>query len=236
MKKLILFDIDGTLIDSGGAGIAALNLALQDLTGISEGFLGIDCAGKTDIQIVLEAYAKWGLASGDGMVPAFVDRYLHHLAEQVTVRNGGNVKQGVQDLLAALSQVSDCALGLLTGNVEKGARVKLAPHRLNDYFPLGAFGDDSADRNELLPIALRRFHQVHARPVDARACLVIGDTPRDVECAHVHRAPCLAVATGRYTTPELIAAGADLALDDLSDTARILEWIDRLGTAQRNQS
>ncbi|AFM25020.1 HAD family hydrolase [Desulfomonile tiedjei] len=232
MKKLILFDIDGTLMDSGGAGIAALNLALQDLTGIREGFRGIDCAGKTDIQIVLEAYAKWGVVSGDGMVRAFVDRYLHHLPEQVTMRNGGNVKKGVHDLLAALSRVSDYALGLLTGNVEKGARVKLAPHRLNDYFPLGAFGDDSADRNELLPIALRRFGRVNARPVDAKACLVIGDTPRDVECAHVHSAPCLAVATGRYSTPELVAAGADLALDDLSDTTRILDWIDGLGTTR----
>jgi phosphoglycolate phosphatase-like HAD superfamily hydrolase len=232
MKKLILFDIDGTLIDSGGAGIAALNMALQDLTGIPEGFREIDCAGKTDIQIVLEAYAKWGLVSGDGIVPAFIDRYLHHLAEQVTIRNGGNVKNGVHDLLNALSQVSDYALGLLTGNIEKGARVKLAPHSLNDYFPLGAFGDDSADRNELLPIALRRFCRINARSVDARECLVIGDTPRDVECAHVHRAPCLAVATGRYSTPELIAAGADLALEDLSDTGRILDWIDLLGNTR----
>jgi phosphoglycolate phosphatase len=226
--KLILFDIDGTLIDSGGAGIAALNLALEDLTGAKDGFDTIDCAGKTDIQIIREACGKLDIQSDNGLLHRFMDRYVTHLESQVRIRRGGSVKAGVYSLLHRLQEGDKYRLGLLTGNIEKGARLKLEPHCLNEFFSFGAFGDDSEDRNLLLPIAVTRHFLKTGTSVDFSHCLIVGDTPRDVECAHVHGASCLAVATGRrHSLEDLERSGADLALADLSDTERIMEWIEK---------
>jgi phosphoglycolate phosphatase len=228
IRKLILFDIDGTLIDSRGAGIAALNLALKDLTGARDGFSSIDCSGKTDIQIMREACRNLDIQPLDGFLPRFMNRYLTHLESQVRIRKGGRIKVGIHNLLRRLQEGSNYRLGLLTGNIEKGARLKLEPHRLNDFFPFGAFGDDCEDRNQLLPIAVRRHFMHTGSSVDFSRCLIIGDTPRDVECAHVHGASCLAVATGRrHSLQDLERSGADLALADLSDTERVMKWIEK---------
>lgn len=227
--KLILFDIDGTLIDSGGAGIAALNLALEDLTGAKDGFNSIDCSGKTDIQIIREACEKLDIQSDNGLLNRFRDRYLTHLKSEVRIRKGGSLKAGVCDLLRRLQEVGRHGVGLLTGNIEKGARLKLEPHCLNEFFSFGAFGDDSEDRNELLPIAVRRHLVLTGASVEFCDCVVVGDTPRDVECAHVHGASCLAVATGRrHSLEDLERSGADLALADLSDTERVMKWLEGL--------
>jgi phosphoglycolate phosphatase len=228
VHKLILFDIDGTLIDSGGAGIAALNLALEDLTGAKDGFNSIDCSGKTDIQIIREACRNLDIQSNDGFLPRFADRYLTHLERQVRICKGGHVKVGIYSLLRRLQKKSNYRLGLLTGNIEKGARLKLGPHCLNEFFSFGAFGDDSEDRNQLLPIAVKRHLMHTGSVVDFSDCVIIGDTPRDVECAHVHGASCLAVATGRrHSLQDLEFSGADLALADLSDTERVMKWIEK---------
>lgn len=224
MPQLILFDIDGTLIHSGGAGIRALNSALQDLTGISEGFREINPAGKTDILIIREGLDFWGFKNQDGFVPDFVDRYLVHLRVEV-LNPRGHVKPGVEALLQRLQGRDGASLGLLTGNIEEGARIKLEPYGLNPYFPIGAYGSDDVDRNRLLPIAVERFVQREGIPIDYRDCLIIGDTPRDVACARIHGAPCIAVATGPYSVEALLETGADLVVPDLSDTGRIASWI-----------
>ncbi|MBI5249552.1 MAG: HAD hydrolase-like protein [Desulfomonile tiedjei] len=228
MHALVLFDIDGTLIDSGGAGIAALNQALEDLTGIKDGFNGIDCAGKTDIQIIKEACEKLHLESDNGLIPRFVGRYLTHLKPHVQIRNGGRVKVGIHNLLNGLAQDGNYGLGLLTGNIKEGARLKLEPHSLNEFFSFGAFGDDSEDRNQLLPIAVKRYSELTGKVVDFGRCLVVGDTPRDVACARVHGAQCLAVATGRHSVEDLERAGANLTLSDLSETELVLRRIEQI--------
>jgi phosphoglycolate phosphatase len=226
--RLILFDIDGTLIDSGGAGIAALNEALEELAGIKDGFKDIDCTGKTDLQILKEACAKWRIKSHNGLISEFVGRYLVHLESHVRVRNGGHVKAGILDLLEQLESKTNYTLGLLTGNIQEGARLKLEPHSLNEYFSFGAFGDDSEDRNQLLPIAVTRHFQSTNFAIGFSRCLIIGDTPRDVECARIHGAPCLAVATGKYSVTELETSGANLAVADLSETELVMQWIDEI--------
>ena len=229
LHRLILFDIDGTLIDSAGAGIAALNQALEDLTGVKDGFNGIDCAGKTDIQIIKEACEKFDLKADNGLIPRFVERYLPHLESHVRVRNGGHVKAGIYALLQGLQWRGNHALGLLTGNIQEGARLKLQPHSLNEFFTFGAFGDDHEDRNQLLPIAVGRYSEQTGRAVDFSHCLIVGDTPRDVECARIHGARSLAVATGRrHSVDDLERSGADLTLPDLSETEFVLRWIEQI--------
>jgi phosphoglycolate phosphatase-like HAD superfamily hydrolase len=223
-EVLVLFDIDGTLIYSGGAGVRALNLALRDLTGIPEGFAAVDCAGKTDPQIIREGFRHWRLSLDDGMMGRFIDRYLHHLSREVR-RGLGHVKPGVWSLLRSLKAMEGVHLGLLTGNLEPGARIKLEPFGLNPFFPFGAFGSDHEDRNRLLPVAVERLKERQGRTVAFPACVVIGDTPRDILCARVHGARSLAVATGPYSVEELEESGADLVVPDFRESEKILRWI-----------
>ncbi|MDQ7784388.1 MAG: HAD family hydrolase [Desulfomonilaceae bacterium] len=224
MDKFILFDIDQTLLESGGGGLSAMTKAFKVVTGISNGFNGISYAGKTDPQIIREALEAHGLSVNGTRLNRLIDVYLRYFPEEMASR-GGRLKPGVLELVERLHQRRDRHLGLLTGNVEKGARIKLGHFGLNKYFSVGAFGSDSEDRNVLLPIALRRFRHQTGMPVTYRDCIVIGDTPRDVECARVHETPCIGVATGSSSVSDLKAAEADLVVEDLTDTEAILEWI-----------
>ncbi len=224
MSKLVLFDIDGTLLDSGGAGIKALEQAMFELAGIRNGFAGIECAGKTDRSIIKEALLKRGQSADEDALGGFIARYVSYLKDTV-FNDRGHVKQGVNELLAALSLEPDISVGLLTGNVEPGARIKLERFSLHHHFTVGAFGCDEEDRNKLLPIAVARHKDKHGLHVEYPDCLVIGDTPRDVLCAQVYGARSLAVATGPYSMEQLAPAAADLTLVDLTDTEEIMRWI-----------
>ncbi len=217
--RLILFDIDGTLIDSGGAGVQALDLAMKDLFSIENGFNGISMAGKTDTQIIKEGLIKHRI-SADGNVEVIVKAYLKHLGEQIN-NDRKHVKPGIYELLENLNRKREPGLGLLTGNLEQGARIKLEPFRLNGYFPAGAFGSDDEDRNNLLPIAVDRFEKLFQTRIKTENCIIVGDTPRDVECAHVYGAMCIGVATGPYSFEDLVKAGADYVFEDLSDNASL---------------
>lgn len=212
---LILFDIDGTLIDSGGAGIRSLDLALKELFNIENGFQEISMAGKTDSQIIKEGLLKYGLTL-DGTISAVINAYLKNLRQEI-LNDRKHVKPGIYELLEKLQSIEDIALGLLTGNLEKGARIKLEPFRLNEYFPSGAFGSDNEDRNTLLPIAVKRFEEILRDSIEISKCIIVGDTPRDVECAHIFGAQCIGVATGPYSYGDLKDAGADLVVQDLSN-------------------
>jgi len=222
--KLVLFDIDGTLVGIDGAGGRSLNRALLELTGIPYGFRGINFAGKTDIQIVREGLEKWGLGDHNNLHQALMDLYLGYLPEELP-KGRAHLKVGVPQLLRALRGLEGVYLGLLTGNVETGARLKLNPFRLNRFFPIGAFGSDSEDRNLLLPIAVRRLRDSESISLSYERCLVVGDTPSDVECARVHGASCIAVATGAYSFDQLDRTEADLVVHDLADTERIVDWV-----------
>jgi len=214
--KLILFDIDGTLMDSGGAGTRSMNLAFEDLFSFPDAFRGIPMAGKTDIQIMKEGLRKHGLDSENGNVRLLIGSYVEHLGRLIENRKK-HLKPGIKETLELLSGRKNVSLGLLTGNIEAGARIKLDSFDLNRFFPFGAFGNDNEDRNKLLPVVVERFGNLYQKGIDYRDCIVIGDTPRDVECAKIYGAYAVAVATGPYTYDSLVATGADMVLRNISE-------------------
>ena len=216
MAKLILFDIDGTLLDSGGAGIAALDLAFAELFGIPDAFAGAPMAGRTDLQIIRSALSRHGLPAEDPLVLRLCSAYRRHL-ELLVYNNRRSLKPRVRETLSELGARPDVQLALLTGNIEAGARLKLEVFGLNAHFPFGAFGDDEEDRNRLLPVAVGRYARLSGRGLAYEDCIVIGDTPRDVECAKIHGACAVAVATGPYSREELSAGGADYVVGDMSE-------------------
>ncbi len=221
--RLILFDIDGTLIDSGGAGVRALDLAMKDLFSIENAFQGITMAGRTDTQIIRDGLRKHHLPE-DNMIGAVIRAYLRFLSREIQ-NDRKHVKPGIHEILAGLQAWGSVSTGLLTGNLEKGARIKLEPFGLNEYFASGAFGSDDEDRNNLLPIAVNRFEKLSLIQIDIRECIIVGDTPRDVECAHIHGAICIGVATGPYSYDALVDAGADHVVNDLTDQRSILQFL-----------
>jgi phosphoglycolate phosphatase-like HAD superfamily hydrolase len=226
--RLLLFDIDGTLLDSGGAGTRSLDFAFRDIFSIEDAFRGISMAGKTDLQIIREGLTKHRLPSGNGGIPGIIDAYLAHLSAEIGTSTK-RLKPGIREALTALGgKKSEFQLGLLTGNLEPGARIKLGAFGINEYFPSGAFGSDHEDRNQLLPIAVERFRALCGRDFSYEQCIIIGDTPRDVACARPYGAFCIAVATGPYNTSSLSEAGADIVVEDLSDTAHLLNLLSLL--------
>ena len=224
--KLILFDVDETLIDSGRAGSRSLDLAFKEMFGIEHAFRDIEMAGKTDPQIVAEAFLLHGIDRPEGGMQAFFETYTKFLKD--CVHNAvGHIKPGVGNVLTDLSSRDGLVIGLLTGNIEEGARIKLQRYGLNSYFRTGAFGSDSEDRNELLPVAVERLYRESSVKVDYRNCVVIGDTPRDIRCAKPYGAMAVGVATGSYSVETLADAGADAVFADLSDGARLISLINR---------
>ncbi len=224
--KFLLFDIDGTLIDSGGAGIRSLNLAFEEMFSVGNAFETIRMAGKTDPQILREALALHGIESPNGIVPEFYRTYIRHLSEQIG-KGKGHVKPGMREALEILKDREEFALGLLTGNIEGGAAIKLGHFGLRSYFVTGAFGSDAEDRNSLLPIAVEKLRSTTSVAVPFTDCVVIGDTPRDVDCARPYGAFSVAVATGPYSSAALSAAGADVVFEDLSDTKGFLSVLQK---------
>ncbi|MEJ2697171.1 MAG: haloacid dehalogenase-like hydrolase [Candidatus Sulfobium sp.] len=226
--KFILFDIDGTLIDSGGAGSRSLDLAFRKKFGIDHAFRGIEMAGKTDLQIVREALLLHGIDFSDGTMPAFFETYTGFLKDCVHNADG-HIKPGIEKVLGGLASQEGLVLGLLTGNIEEGARIKLERYGLYSYFRGGAFGSDSEDRNELLPLAVAKLYRESGVSVSYSDCVVIGDTPRDIFCARPYGALAVGVATGPYSVETLSAAGADAVFGDLSDTRTLISLITGTG-------
>ncbi|MBI4863712.1 MAG: haloacid dehalogenase-like hydrolase [Candidatus Riflebacteria bacterium] len=223
--RLLLFDIDGTLMLSGGAGARALTAALHEVFGMSDGLAGVRLNGHTDRQIVADALALAGLPSpASPAQQALLDeRYVHNLRREMPVSPRAVLLPGVTELLQRLVEVGGVALALLTGNIEPGARIKLERFGLNRYFPFGAFGTDSAVRRDLVPIAIARGEEKIGVRFDRSDVVVIGDTERDVDCGRHCGVKTVAVATGGVSVADLQAAGADLVLPDLADTARTVQ-------------
>ncbi len=215
MNNLVLFDIDGTLIDPGGAGRRSVSNAFYQMFSIRDAFTGITMAGKTDIQIIKEGLSVHGLPSGDGALSSIVSQYLKNLRIEIN-NKGKHVMPGVVELLNALKTTDGYWLGLLTGNIERGARIKLGAFGLNEYFAVGAFGDDNEDRNRLLPIAVEKLRKTENIDINYSDCIVIGDTPKDVQCSKPFGATSIVVSTGPYSYESLLETGADYVLRDLS--------------------
>jgi phosphoglycolate phosphatase-like HAD superfamily hydrolase len=223
MTKVILFDIDGTLVLTGGAGVRAMSRAFEELFAIPDAFRNTPMPGRTDSWILTEAATEHGIDPSASNLARFREVYLRHLQNELGrpgPRKG--IMPGVRALLDALMERDDVYLALLTGNYEDAARAKLEYFDLWRYFACGAFGDDAPDRNGLLPRAVARIEASGGPSVAPSQALVVGDTPLDVACAAASGARSLAVATGGYDTNALRKAGADVVFEDLSDTKAVM--------------
>ena len=228
-QQLVLFDIDGTLVLTGGAGKRGMTRAFEALFGVADAFATIPLAGRTDTSILADALERYGVPCTSGEIAAFRVRYLEYLREEVVQTTAGKqVLPGILPLLQALETSRHWFLGLLTGNYTEAAEVKLGHFDLWRYFRCGAFGEDAHDRNHLVPIALDRARACGLpSAIETDRVVVVGDTPRDVACAHAHGARIVAVATGEYSADQLAEAGAEVVFEDLSDTGAVLAALRR---------
>ncbi len=227
--KLLLWDIDGTLICSGRAGEHALIRAMKMEFGVDITIKPLELAGRTDTYFFGQLLKRHGLSYDLEAIHSLIEIYLSHLPEELPKRPGKTLG-GILPLLEQLSRREDIAQGLLTGNVERGAQIKLQHFDVWKYFPFGAFADDSHLRNELGPHAIRRasdFHQFDFTPEDT---FIIGDTPYDIECGKVIGANTIAVATGSHSIEELQSHEPTAAFADLEDPTLFLNLIDNSPT------
>ena len=229
---LILFDIDATLVKTGGAGIAAMVKAGRELVG--EGFSaeGIAFAGRLDALIVPEMFARAGHAPDEGMLRTFRARYHAKLVEHLQEnRAQATALPGVPALLEALRQQEHAVtLGLVTGNYAETGQEKLRACGIEpEWFAVAAWGDESPSspptRDDLPKVAMQRHHASGRPAVPAQRTVVIGDTPHDVRCGRVNGFRTLGVATGWNSVDELADSGADWAVHDLADTDAIMRWL-----------
>jgi phosphoglycolate phosphatase-like HAD superfamily hydrolase len=229
MRKLVLFDIDGTLLLSRGAGRRAILSAMAGLLPTPEQAHGVRFDGKTDPQIVHELLALAGHPDPGNpeRIAAILDRYVAALSRELVVPgHATDVMPGVPALLDRIDAEAGALLGLLTGNVEPGARLKLASAAIDPgRFRVGAFGSDHPERPALPAIAARRAEEHFGRRPAGTEIVIIGDTPADVTCGASVGARAIGVATGSYSADELRAVGAHAAYDDLSDLDAVWEAI-----------
>ena len=223
-KRLLLFDIDGTLIHSGGAGIQALICAFKERFGVDDDLEDIEIAGMTDSGIVLSILNKHKIPTTSENMSAFLDSYVHFLSLELP-RRKGKLLPGVLELLERLKTRPHVVLALLTGNVSRGARLKLEHYGVWHFFEFGAFADDHRDRNELGRFARARAKEKHGREFAASEIDVIGDTPRDIACGKALGARTIAVATGRWGRHELAKHHPDFLIDDLSNVGTIMDTL-----------
>ena len=223
-SKILLFDIDGTLLLSGRAGYRALSRTFEELFGVPGGFDGIPVAGRTDSLILNAALQRAGVEVDDEARTRFHTRYCELFADEIQLpgpRKG--LMPGVDGLLRVLAGEESVRCGLVTGNFAKPARIKLEHFGLWRYFHFGAYGDDAPVRNELVPIAVERARRNKVTVTAPDDVVVIGDTPLDVACAVAAGARSVVVATGSYDEPALRQTAADAVLMDFSDTGRVID-------------
>lgn len=226
---LILFDVDGTLISTDGAGMRAFRRAMYDVFNINIEKEAIRPDGKTDPLILKELlgyYRSLDQLSDVSQKEVFT-RYLEFLEEELKLSQASGevcVLSGVKDLLDALSSQAEFAVGLSTGNLEAGAMLKIGHAGLKDYFHFGGFSSDSEDRTMLTRIGIQRGIQ-YVSPASVDGVFVVGDTPFDVQHGHAAGADVIAVASGAYSVRDLGACNADLLLTDLTSVESIISFM-----------
>jgi phosphoglycolate phosphatase len=229
MKRLVLFDIDGTLLTADGAPRRAFHRAMMEVYGTTGPIATHHFDGKTDPQIARELLTLAGLpaAAVTNGLPALWSTYLRELSTELALpSHRTTVLPGVFGVLDALaSRPDEAVLGLLTGNIREGAALKLGSARIRHDFRVGAFGSDAERRDELPPLAVERARDVTGVVFDRDDVVIIGDTPSDVTCGRGIGARAVGVATGRYAPAELRAAGAMAVFQDLTDTAAVLDAV-----------
>jgi phosphoglycolate phosphatase len=226
MVKVLLFDIDGTLILSGRAGLRAMNKAFEKMYHIENALERLNLAGRTDTAIIKQVMAEHKIAVDPERCRQYQQLYYELLEQEIILQvDGKRVMPGVEQLLAELSGCQDVYIGILSGNWEISGRIKLAHFGLDRYFTFGAFADDSEIRDELLPFALQRFYYKYGLNAECSQVYVIGDTPADIQCARPHGAKSVAVAAAHYSMAELQSHNPDFLFPDLSDTKTVLRTL-----------
>lgn len=223
MGRILLFDIDMTLIRTGGAGRKAIDAVFAEVCGVENPTKGISFDGRTDHAIFMETIALHHLADGDllDVYEQMTERYLDRLRVMIG-ETGGTVLPGVEALLEGLEGTS-AAVGLATGNLRRGAEIKLGHYGLWGRFVAGGFGDETPVRAEVVRRAMEEVAAAVETDASPEECWVIGDTPLDIEAARLAGMRVLAVATGSYPVGALEAAGAEVVVEDLRDTERVVE-------------
>ena len=220
-KRLLLWDIDATLITTGGAGEKSLQRIVQRRFGVADDFRDIEIAGRTDAGIAANILRKYRVEPTAENIAALLDEYIHALTEMLPLVPG-RVLPGVADLLERMEAKPDRVLALLTGNLRRGAELKLRHCGLWDYFPFGAFADDHADRNQLGAFARARAQKLHQQEFAGAQIDVIGDTGHDIACGKIFGARTIAVATGTWTRDQLAAHEPDFLFDDFSQVDEVI--------------
>ena len=235
--RLVLFDIDGTLILTGGAGMRAFFRAFQRVFDIPVNKEVIRPDGKTDPLIARELLkffgqeGRWNSQSSDALFAAYLSLLEEEMA-QARAENRISILPGVMDLLEALSPRRDFALGLVTGNLEEGARIKLEEAGLNKYFQFGGYGSDSENRTELIRRAIERGEEMVA-PARVGASVVIGDTPLDIIHGHAAGASVIAVASARYTMADMQGHGPELLVPSLAPIDPIISYLETVADTRK---
>ncbi|HVT59062.1 MAG TPA: HAD family hydrolase [Thermoanaerobaculia bacterium] len=226
LERLVLFDIDGTLLECGRQTRPPFAAALTEVFGTTGDLDGYEFSGCTDPQAVLELMTAAGFSAAEvkARLPRMRELYLAGL-EGTLDRRGMRLLPGAAALLEGLASRADLALALLTGNWEPGARTKLSRFDLNRFFAFGAFGCDGIRRSELPPVALARAADRLERRFRPDEALIVGDSVHDISCGHDHGIPVLAVATGRTPAQALRSAGADWVVPDLAAARQLLPWL-----------
>lgn len=215
-KTVVLFDVDGTLITSGGTGRRALVRAFERVYGRADACDAFSFAGMTDRGIFRKGLAAIDVEPTPDRIEALLEDYLGFLGHEVASAPVYRVHDGILGALEACAAAPDLALGLGTGNVERGARTKLARVDLNPWFSFGGYGSDAEDRAELIGVGARRGADALRAPFDACRVVIVGDTPKDVAAAHAVGGQCVAVSTGGASFDDLVACGADWVFEDLT--------------------
>ena len=228
MPRLVLFDIDGTLVSSrGGIGRRAISRVMSGLHGAPVEVSVEECAGRPDPQIVRRVFERlgYGREEAQALLPRALGLYLDALEATYSEQAGAYCHAGVPELLARLEGESGLVLGLLTGNLERGARIKLGPFGLNRHFPFGAFGSDHEERHLLPAVAVERALRTTGTRFEGKDIVIIGDTVHDVRCGRHLGVTAVAVASGPTSREDLAAEGPDFLADDLRPTPGLLEAI-----------
>ena len=225
--RLVLFDIDGTLVLTGGAGKRAMDRAFEEAFGIGNAFADIAMGGRTDRFLIERGLEHWGIPATGGALDLFRRRYLAHLADSIHEPGLGTkgTMPGVGAVLDALDAQPEVQTALLTGNYAAGAQIKLEHFGLWDRFAWGAFGDDYVERDALARAAVADAPRRGVALADARHAVVVGDTPFDIACARAAGARVIAVATGGHTLDELRALAPDLAVPTLGELDAVLALV-----------
>ena len=225
--RLFLFDIDGTLITGHGVGRMALTRAMQETYGTAGAYERYDFRGMTDPRIVRDLLRGAGISEDliRERLAACFDLYVAYLEALIADGHRVDVMPGIAEVVRALACRQDALVGLLTGNIERGACAKLRRTGLLHFFRIGAYGSDNADRRQLPAVARTRAEALVGRVLPFECILIIGDTPLDVDCARSCGAMAVAVATGQHAANELAASGPDLLFTDFSDVPAAVDML-----------